>query len=57
MMETSEIYGRAIEVVGAKRVAQALGLSLSHTYRLQRPTMDEDPDGTILELYGPKNKQ
>ena len=44
--DTSAIYARAIDTVGAKRVAHALGLSLSHTYRLQRPTMDVDPDGT-----------
>lgn len=44
--ETSELYARIIAAVGAKRVAHTLGLSLSHTYRLQRPTMDADPDGT-----------
>ena len=45
-METSDIYRHAIEAVGAKRVAHALGVSLGHTYRLQRPTMDIDADGT-----------
>lgn len=45
-MDTSEIYRSAIDVAGAKRVAQALSLSLSHTYRLQRAAMDEDPEGT-----------
>lgn len=45
-MDTNDIYRSAIEAVGAKRIAHALGLSLSHTYRLARPTMDVDPDGT-----------
>lgn len=45
-MDTNEIYSNAIKAVGAKRIAHALGLSLSHTYRLARPTMDVDPDGT-----------
>lgn len=44
--DTNEIYRHAIEAVGAKRLAPALGLSLSHLYRLQRPTMDAEPDGT-----------
>lgn len=44
--DTNEIYAAAIEAVGAKRVANALGYSLQHTYRLARPTMDLDPDGT-----------
>lgn len=44
--DTSDLYRHAIDAVGAKRVAHALGLSLSHTYRLQRPTMDVDADGT-----------
>ncbi len=46
MTESSDIYQHAIEAVGAKRIAQALGLSLSHVYRLARPTMEEDPNGT-----------
>lgn len=47
MTETHELYRAAIDAIGAKKVAHALGLSLSHTYRLQRPPMDEsDGDGT-----------
>lgn len=46
MHDTSDLYRSAIEAVGAKRIAHALGLSVSHVYRLQRPTMDVDPDGT-----------
>jgi hypothetical protein len=45
-MDTSEIYRDAMEAAGAKRLAHALGLSLSHAYRLARPTHDVDPDGT-----------
>lgn len=45
-METSDLYRDAIEAAGAKRLAHALGISLSHAYRLARPTMDVDPDGT-----------
>jgi len=45
-METSEIYRRALEAIGAKKFAHALGVSLGHAYRLARPTMDVDADGT-----------
>lgn len=47
MMESHEIYARAISAIGAKKVARALGLSLSHVYRFQRhPCDDSDPEGT-----------
>jgi hypothetical protein len=47
VQDTHELYRAAIDAIGAKKVAHALGLSLSHTYRLQRPPMDEsDGDGT-----------
>jgi hypothetical protein len=44
--ETSALYHAAIDALGAKRVSQALGISLSQTYRLARATTDVDPDGT-----------
>lgn len=46
MTESDQIYQHAIEAVGAKRIARALGLSLGHVYRFARPTMEEDPSGT-----------
>jgi len=47
MKDTHELYRAAIDAIGAKKVAHALGLGLSHTYRLQRAPMDEgDADGT-----------
>lgn len=47
MTESYQVYHRAIEAVGAKKLAHALDLSLSHTYRLARHPMDSnDPDGT-----------
>lgn len=47
MIESNQLYSRAIDAVGAKKVAHALDLSLSHTYRIARNPMDIDnPDGT-----------
>lgn len=47
MTESHDVLRRAIDAAGAKRVAQALGLSLGYTYRFARHPMDpHDPDGT-----------
>lgn len=46
MIEPDYLYRRLTKVVGAKRLATLLGLSLSHLYRLGREPMDVDPDGT-----------
>ena len=47
MIETHELYRLILEAAGAKRVAHALGLSVSHVYRMARHPMDDgDPDGT-----------
>jgi len=47
MYETHELMRRIIDTVGAKVVAHALHLSLSHVYRMARHPMDaDDPDGT-----------
>lgn len=46
MHDSHELFAASIEVIGAKKVASALNLSLAHTYRLQRSPLDEDPNGT-----------
>lgn len=46
MIEPHHLYRRLTEVVGAKRLAVLLGMSLSHLYRLGREPLDTDPDGT-----------
>lgn len=48
MAESYELFKDAIEAIGARKVARALGLqSVSSAYRLARHPMDEDdPDGT-----------
>lgn len=46
MIEPHHLYHRLTQVVGAKRLAAILGVSLSHLYRLGREPMDVDPEGT-----------
>lgn len=46
-MRSHEFHRRAIDVLGAERVARIYGVKVASAYRLARhPADDEDPDGT-----------
>lgn len=47
MIESHQVIAHALEVLNAKRVAHALGLSVAYVYKLARPMADADaPDAT-----------